>query len=73
MLKALSMGAKMTFLGRPAIWGLAMAGREGVAKTLDIIREELDNSMALSGCTDVNEVVNKDLKCQKTFTSAAKL
>ena len=61
VLKALAMGAKMTFVGRPAVWGLAWAGKPGVVKTLEIMREELDNCMALSGCTSVGQVQQKDV------------
>ena len=61
VLKALAMGAKMTFVGRPAVWGLAWAGKPGVVKTLEIMREELDNCMALSGCTSVSQVQQKDV------------
>ena len=53
VLKALALGARMVFVGRPAIWGLAYNGKDGVLKTLDILRKELDSVMSLSGNTDV--------------------
>ena len=61
VLKALAMGAKMAFVGRPAVWGLALAGKAGVARALEIVRDELDNCMALSGCTSVSQVEQKDI------------
>lgn len=46
---ALALGADFVFLGRQVIWGLAMAGEDGVGRVLDLAREELDNAMALTG------------------------
>eukprot|EP00095_Tigriopus_kingsejongensis_P000169 maker-scaffold487_size158652-snap-gene-0.44 protein:Tk00169 transcript:maker-scaffold487_size158652-snap-gene-0.44-mRNA-1 annotation:"e3 ubiquitin-protein ligase rfwd2-like" len=60
VLKALALGAKMVFLGRPVIWGLAYDGQKGVKKTLSLIRDELDSAMALSGCPSVSNV-DRDL------------
>jgi 4-hydroxymandelate oxidase len=53
VLKALALGADAVMLGRPVLWGLAMAGEAGVARVLDLFRAELENAMALAGCTDV--------------------
>ena len=47
VLKAIALGAKGTLIGRPFLYGLGAAGEEGVAKCLDLIRAELDVSMAL--------------------------
>ena len=56
VLKALALGARMVFVGRPAIWGLAYNGKDGVLKTLDILRKEFDSVMSLSGNTDVSNI-----------------
>jgi L-lactate dehydrogenase (cytochrome) len=53
VLKALALGAKGVFIGRPYIYGLGAMGEAGVAKALECIRRELDVSMALCGLTDV--------------------
>lgn len=45
--KALCLGAKAVFVGRPALWGLAYKGKEGVDKVLEILRSELDRAMGL--------------------------
>ena len=60
ILKALALGAKMVFIGRPILWGLAFDGQNGVNLTLNILRKELDSAMALSGNTDVTQI-NRDL------------
>lgn len=49
VLKALALGAKAVFIGRPVIWGLAVNGEEGVLDVLEILRRELEHAMALSG------------------------
>ncbi len=49
VLKALCLGAKGTYIGRPFLYGLGAMGKDGVTKALDIIRKELDTTLALSG------------------------
>jgi L-lactate dehydrogenase (cytochrome) len=49
VLKALALGARGTFIGRSYIYGLGAMGQPGVTKALDIIRKELDITMALCG------------------------
>ncbi|NXG67071.1 HAOX2 oxidase, partial [Hemiprocne comata] len=49
ILKALALGAKCVFIGRPALWGLAYKGEEGLQDVLRILQEEFRLSMALAG------------------------
>ncbi|XP_043927424.1 hydroxyacid oxidase 2-like [Protopterus annectens] len=56
VLKALALGAKCVFIGRPVVWGLSYKGEEGVRDILQILNDEFRLSMALSGCRDVTEV-----------------
>jgi L-lactate dehydrogenase (cytochrome) len=56
VLKALALGAKGTFIGRAFLYGLGALGEDGVTLALDIIRKELDVSMAMSGLRDVKQV-----------------
>jgi 4-hydroxymandelate oxidase len=60
VLKALALGATAVQVGRPALWGLAAAGQEGVEHALGILRQELDLAMALAGCPDV-QAITRDL------------
>ena len=53
VVKALALGARAVFVGRPVLWGLAAGGREGVAAALGVLRRELDLAMALCGCPDL--------------------
>lgn len=48
---ALALGADAVLVGRPALWALAAAGREGVARVLDLLCAELELTLALCGVT----------------------
>ena len=61
VLRALCLGAKGTFIGRPFLYGLGAAGRQGVTQALEIIRRELDTTMALCGERDVRNLSQKNL------------
>ncbi|XP_073409969.1 2-Hydroxyacid oxidase 1 isoform X2 [Dendrobates tinctorius] len=56
VLKALALGAKAVFIGRPVLWGLAYQGEHGVEEVLNILRDEFRLAMALSGCCSVKEI-----------------
>lgn len=56
MLKALSLGARGVFIGRPYLWGLAVGGDAGVRRVLEILRAELTLAMALAGCPSLAEI-----------------
>jgi len=53
VLKTLALGARGCLIGKAFLYGLAAQGEAGVTRTLDIIRRELDVSMALTGIRDV--------------------
>lgn len=48
-LKALALGARAVFVGRPVLWGLAAAQVEGAQHVLELLRDELELAMALAG------------------------
>lgn len=56
ILKALALGAKAVLIGRPVLWGLAVAGETGVQHVLKILRDELSLAMALSGCRKLIDI-----------------
>ena len=56
VLKALALGARAVFLGRPVLWGLAAGGEEGAAAVLELLRGELSEAMALAGCTGIADI-----------------
>ena len=56
VLKALALGARAVFVGRPIFWGLSVGGEDGVRHCLEILRAELSVAMGLCGVTDVKRV-----------------
>jgi L-lactate dehydrogenase (cytochrome) len=56
VLKAIALGARGVYIGRPFLYGLGAMGEAGVTKCLDIVRKEMDITLALCGLTDVNRV-----------------
>jgi L-lactate dehydrogenase (cytochrome) len=62
VLKAIALGAKGTLIGRSFLYGLGAMGEAGVTTALDIIRKELDVTMALCGRTDIRTVDHSILR-----------
>jgi L-lactate dehydrogenase (cytochrome) len=56
VLKAWALGARGTYIGRAMLYGLGAMGEAGVSKALDVIRNELDLTMAFCGRTDIADV-----------------
>ncbi len=56
VLKALSLGARGTYIGRAFTYGLGAMGEAGVTRALEIIRKELDTTMGLCGERDVHDL-----------------
>jgi 4-hydroxymandelate oxidase len=56
VLTSVAIGATAVFIGRPAAYGLAIAGSEGVQAVLTQLRRQLKGPMALSGCPTLADV-----------------
>ncbi|MDB5656812.1 MAG: lldD [Tardiphaga sp.] len=54
--KALALGADAALIGRPYMYGLAAAGMTGVAHVMQILRAELEMTMALTGCNTLADI-----------------
>ncbi|XP_077985249.1 2-Hydroxyacid oxidase 1-like [Glandiceps talaboti] len=54
--KALALGARAVFVGRPILYGLAHSGEEGVRHILEILRGELHRTMAFAGCRTLSDI-----------------
>ncbi|MDR6265242.1 alpha-hydroxy acid oxidase [Roseobacter sp. N2S] len=67
VLKAISLGAKGTMIGRSFVHGLGAMGREGVKTALQVIQKELDTTMALCGERDLNNMGRNNLLIPKDF------
>ncbi len=56
VLKAIACGARAVFIGRPVLWGLASGAEAGVRYVLEMLRQEFDLAMALSGCPTLGSI-----------------
>ncbi|HET6463952.1 MAG TPA: alpha-hydroxy acid oxidase, partial [Candidatus Krumholzibacteria bacterium] len=56
VVKAMALGARAVLIGRPVLWGLAADGEHGVARVLDMLQREIDNTMGLCGCPRVESI-----------------
>ena len=54
--KARALGADAVLVGRPQVYALAVAGALGVAHVLRVLREELEVTMALTGCPTLSDI-----------------
>ncbi|KOC59761.1 Hydroxyacid oxidase 1 [Habropoda laboriosa] len=68
VLKALALGAKMVFVGRPMLWGLSYDGEKGARQVLEIFRKEIDLAFALTGCATVHDV-QRDMVQHESYYS----
>ena len=56
VLKAVALGARAVLIGRPYLWGLAVAGQQGVGRVLEVLRQEMARSLTLLGCPSVAQL-----------------
>lgn len=67
VVKALALGASAVLVGRPYLYGLAVAGAEGVARVVEILRTELEMAMALIGCPSLRSIDGAALLAAPTW------
>ena len=68
VLKAVAMGAKGTYIGRAFVHGLGAQGQQGVATALELIRNEMDISMAFTGNRKITDVGRDSILIPKGFS-----
>ena len=61
LFRALALGARACLSGRAYIYGLGAGGQAGVARAIEIIRNELDVTMALTGIKNVGEIDRQNI------------
>jgi isopentenyl diphosphate isomerase/L-lactate dehydrogenase-like FMN-dependent dehydrogenase len=59
---AIALGADAVLVGRPALWGLAAGGGEGVARVLELLAQELELALGLLGCTGPGELTREHVR-----------
>ncbi len=62
MIKAIALGARAVFIGRPFLYGLGVAGEAGVTRVLDIISAEADITLGLMGETDISTLDARNIE-----------
>ncbi|KAG8388579.1 hypothetical protein BUALT_Bualt02G0140000 [Buddleja alternifolia] len=62
--KALALGAQAVMIGRPIIYGLAAMGEDGVRRVIDMLKNELELTMALSGCCTVKGICRSHVRTE---------
>ncbi|KAK4736206.1 hypothetical protein R3W88_010467 [Solanum pinnatisectum] len=63
--KALALGAKAALIGRPVIYGLAAKGECGVKEVIEMLKNELEQTIALAGCCTVADITRNYVKTEK--------
>jgi L-lactate dehydrogenase (cytochrome) len=56
VVKALAVGARAVLVGRPYVWGLAVAGKAGVQHVLDLLDREVVRALTLLGCSSLSKL-----------------
>ncbi|KAH8369831.1 hypothetical protein KR093_001083 [Drosophila rubida] len=65
--KALALGAKTVFIGRPAVYGLAYNGQKGVEQLLGVLRKDFEITMALTGCQKLTDIKSAMVAHESTY------
>jgi len=65
--KALALGARAVFIGRPVLWGLAYAGEEGVRDVWNLINHEFKMCMGLSGTPNVAAITQRHVTTREVM------
>ncbi|XP_020209607.1 (S)-2-hydroxy-acid oxidase GLO1 [Cajanus cajan] len=71
--KALALGASGVFIGRPVVFSLAADGEAGVRKVLQMLHDEFELTMALSGCRSLKEITSDHVVTEWDRPRIAKL
>jgi isopentenyl diphosphate isomerase/L-lactate dehydrogenase-like FMN-dependent dehydrogenase len=62
VVKALALGARAAFVGRPIAAGLAVGGEAGVTRVLELLREEIALALGLLGCSSPEQVTRAHIQ-----------
>jgi len=69
--KAVALGASAVLIGRPHLWGLSVAGKDGVQWVLEMLHGELDRTMGLAGASNIEEIrTGQFLKSRRFYESS---
>ena len=68
--RALALGARAVFVGRPFLFGLAVGGEDGPRRVLDCLREELLSTMQLAGVQNCGEITPAHVRKKSTIAGS---
>ena len=69
--KAVALGASAVLIGRPHLWGLSVAGKDGVQWVLEMLHGELDRTMGLAGTSNIEEIrTGQFMKARRFYESS---
>ena len=69
--KAVALGASAVLIGRPHLWGLSVAGKDGVQWVLEMLHGELDRTMGLAGASNIEESrTGQFMKARRLYESS---
>jgi L-lactate dehydrogenase (cytochrome)/(S)-mandelate dehydrogenase len=69
--KAVALGASAVLIGRPHLWGLSVAGKDGVQWVLEMLHGELDRTMGLAGASNIEEIrTGQFMKARRLYESS---
>ncbi|KAM1165109.1 hypothetical protein ACFX13_025176 [Malus domestica] len=60
--KALALGAQAVLVGRPVVYGLAANGKQGVKRVIEMLKDEFELTMALSGCPRIRDITRSHVR-----------
>ncbi|KAI8544731.1 hypothetical protein RHMOL_Rhmol08G0318000 [Rhododendron molle] len=63
--KALALGAQAVLIGRPILYGLAAKGEYGVQRVIEMLKAELELTMALSGCPTLKDITRSHVRTEQ--------
>ncbi|MGH3071243.1 MAG: alpha-hydroxy acid oxidase [Gaiellaceae bacterium] len=62
VVKALALGARAALAGRAPLWGLACDGEDGARRVLELLRDEIELTLALCGCTSPSALMREHVR-----------
>ena len=69
--KAICLGARAVLLGRAYAFGLAAAGKAGVTRALEILRNDVERTLRLLGCPSVSALNSSYLNIPRHWQTSA--
>jgi len=73
VIKALALGADFVFIGRPFLYAMGADGYAGLQQMVELIRSQVDISLAQLGCTDINDVDGRYILDSAALTAGVEI